>query len=184
MDIKLARTFLKVIEAGNFVSAADELHITQAAVSRRIKAAEDYFGCKLFVRNKAGAALTPAGRRFQKHAAKLVRALEQARHEIGVAHPYRRSLTVGGRFGLWDGLLLRWLPLMRELAPDVVLRAQIGFEEGLMQQLIDGTIDIGVMYTPQRRPGLEIEPLLEEELVLVTSDTNHRSPGRDHVYIE
>lgn len=44
MDIELARTFLKVIEAGNVVSAADDLHITQAAVSRRIKAAEGYSG--------------------------------------------------------------------------------------------------------------------------------------------
>ncbi len=40
----------------------------------------------------------------------------------------------------------------RELAPEVVLRARIGFEEGRMQQLIDGRMDIGVMYTPQSRP--------------------------------
>jgi DNA-binding transcriptional LysR family regulator len=184
MDIELARTFLKVIDTGNFVGAADHLHITQAAVSRRIKALEGYLGCALFVRNKAGAVLTPAGKRFQKHAAKLVMALEQARHDVGVAPPYRASLTVGGRFGLWDGLLLQWLALMRERAPDVILRAQIGFEEGLIQQLVDGSIDIGVMYTPQRRPGLMIEPLLEEELILVTSDADHGTPSRDYVYVE
>ena len=184
MDIALARTFLKVIDAGNFVNAAEQLFITQAAVSRRIKALEEYLGCTLFVRNKAGTVLTPAGRRFQKHAVKLVQALEQARHDVGVTHPYRSSLTVGGRFGLWDDLLLRWLPLMRKQAPDVALRAQIGFEEGLMQQLIDGSIDIGVMYTPQQRPGLEIEPLLVEELVLVTSTIEQPPAIGDYVLVE
>jgi len=185
MDIDLVRTFLKVIDAGNFISAAQRLHLTQAAVSRRIKALEDYLGCPLFVRNKAGAVLTPAGRRFQKHAVNLVRALEQARHEVGVAPPYQGLLTIGGRFGLWEQLLLKWLPLMRERAPDVVLRAQIGFEEDLMQQLIDGSIDIGVMYTPQSRPGLKIERLLEEELILVASEAldEHR-PGAGYVYVD
>ncbi len=52
MDIALARIFLKVVDTGNFVGAADQLHITQAAVSRRIKALEDYLGCALFVRNR------------------------------------------------------------------------------------------------------------------------------------
>ncbi len=185
MDTELARTFLTVIDAGNFIGAADRLHVTQSTVSARIHSLEEQLGCKLFIRNKAGTALTPAGHQFQKHAAVLVRTVEHARQDVGISRGYRASLTVGGRFGLWERLLLRWLPLMRRSAPDVSVRAEIGFEADLMQGLIEGRLDIGVMYTPQSRPGLTVEPLMEESLVMVSSRPTARAePGADYVYVD
>jgi DNA-binding transcriptional LysR family regulator len=185
METELARTFLTVVTAGNFISAADRLHVTQSTVSARIHTLEEQLGCRLFVRNKAGTALTPAGRQFQKHATSLVRTVEQARQDVGIPTGYRAVLAVGGRIGLWENLLLRWLPLMRETAPEVSVRAEIGFEEDLMQRLIEGRIDIGVMYTPQSRPGLRVELLIEERLVFVSnSPTSEPKPGNDYVYID
>jgi len=52
MDTELARTFLTVVTAGNFISAADRLHVSQSTVSTRIHTLEDQLGCTLFVRNK------------------------------------------------------------------------------------------------------------------------------------
>ena len=185
MDTELARTFLTVVAAGNFISAAERLHVTQSTVSARIHSLEEQLGCALFIRNKAGTTLTPAGQQFQKHASTLVRTVEQARHDVGVPRGFRAALTVGGRFGLWEQLLLRWLPLMRETAPDVSVRAEIGMEADLMQGLVEGRLDIGVMYTPQSRPGLKVEPLLDEKLVLVSTDSEGRSePGPGYVYID
>jgi LysR family transcriptional regulator, flagellar master operon regulator len=185
METELARTFLTVVAAGNFVSAAERLHVTQSTVSARIHTLEEQLGCSLFVRNKAGTRLTAAGRQFQKHATILVRTVERARHDVGVAAGYQGTLTVGGRFGLWEGLLLEWLPLMRMLAPDISVRAEIGFEEELMQGLVEGRINIGVMYTPQSRPGLTVERLLEERLVLVSTKENGESqPEEGYVYID
>ena len=83
MDTELARTFLAVVASGNFISAAERLHVTQSTVSARIHALEQQLGCILFVRNKAGTTLTPAGRQFQKHAGILVRTVEHARHDVG-----------------------------------------------------------------------------------------------------
>ena len=185
MDTELARTFLVVVAAGSFVDAAQRLHVTQSTVSARIQRLEETLGAELFVRNKAGTTLTPAGRQFQRHAASLTRTVEQARQEIGVASGFRETLTIGGRIGLWEDLLLRWLPAFTALAPDVALRALIGFEEDLMQALIEGQADIGVMYTPQARPGLRIELLLEEQLVMVSTRADASSePERDYVYID
>jgi len=185
LDTELARTFLTVVAAGNFISAAERLHVTQSTVSARIHTLEEQLGCTLFIRNKAGTTLTPAGRQFQNHASTLVRTVEQARHDVGIPRGFRAALTVGGRFGLWEQLLLKWLPLMRALAPDVSVRAEIGMEADLMQGLIEGRLDIGVMYTPQSRPGLTVEPLLEERLVLVSSDpTGRQEPGPGYVYID
>ena len=189
MDTELARTFLTVIDAGNFINAAERLHVTQSTVSARIHSLEEQLGCKLFVRNKAGTTLTTAGHQFQKHAAVLVRTVEHARQDVGISRGYRASLTVGGRFGLWERLLSRWLPLMRRAAPDTSVRAEIGFEADLMQGLIDGRLDIGVMYTPQSRPGLIVERLLEENLVMVASRPSApQYPGGDaaaeYVYVD
>lgn len=185
METELARTFLAVIGAGNFINAAERLHVTQSTVSARIHALEEQLGCTLFVRNKAGTTLTPAGRQFQKHASTLVRTVEFARHDVGVARGFRAALTVGGRFGLWEQLLLHWLPLVQERAPDVSIRAEIGMEVDLMQGLVEGRLDIGVMYTPESRPGLTVEPLLEETLVLVSTDPRKRErPGPGYVYVD
>ncbi|SLN47753.1 LysR family transcriptional regulator [Oceanibacterium hippocampi] len=185
MDTELARTFLSVVASGNFSNAANGLNVTQSTVSARIHALEELLGCRLFVRNKAGTTLTHAGRQFQKHASILVRTVEQARHDIGVARGFQATLTVGGRFGLWDHLLLNWLPLMRERAPDVSVRAEVGFEAELMQGLVEGRIDIGVMYTPQSRPGLTVEPLLEETLVLAATPEGERGGmGPGYVFID
>jgi len=185
MDTELARTFLVVVTAGSFVAAAQRLHVTQSTVSARIQRLEAELGVELFVRHKAGTTLTPAGRQFQRHASVLTRTVQQARQEIGVVSGFRATLTVGGRIGLWEDLLLRWLPKFGALAPDIAVRAVVGFEEDLMQALIDGRADIGVMYTPQSRPGLTVELLLEERLVMVsTQATPPREPGRDYVYVD
>jgi DNA-binding transcriptional LysR family regulator len=185
LDTELARTFLTVVAAGNFISAADRLHVTQSTVSARIHTLEEQLNCRLFVRNKAGTTLTPAGKQFQKHAGTLVRTVEQARQDVGIPLGYRAVLAVGGRFGLWENLLLRWLPLMQKVAPDVSLRAEIGLEEDLMLRLIEGLIDIAVMYTPQSRPGLKVDLLIEERLVFVsTSPASEPKPGKGYVYID
>lgn len=185
VESELARTFLTVIAAGNFIGAAERLHVTQSTVSARIHTLEEQLGCTLLVRNKAGTTLTPAGRRFQKHAATLVRTVERARQEVGVPVGYRAVLTVGGRLGLWQGLLLQWLPVIAQAAPDVSVRAEIGFEDDLMHGLVEGRIDIGVMYTPQSRPGLAVEQLFEERLVLVSTRPTATPELHDgYVYVD
>jgi DNA-binding transcriptional LysR family regulator len=185
LDTELARTFLTIVAAGNFISAAERLHVTQSTVSARIHALEQQLGCTLFVRNKAGTTLTPAGRQFQKHAGILVRTVEHALHDVGIPRGFRGTLTIGGRFGLWEHLLLRWLPLMRAAAPDISLRAEIGMEPDLMQGLVEGRLDIGVMYTPQSRPGLKVELLIEDTLVLISTDpASAAEPGRNYVYVD
>jgi DNA-binding transcriptional LysR family regulator len=174
LDTELARTFLAITTGGSFIAAAARLHVTQSTISARIRALEDQLRCRLFVRNKAGATLTPAGRVFQKHAALLVRTVEHARRDVGIPAGFSAALTIGARLGLWEGLLIDWLPVLRKTAPHISLRAEIGFEADLMQGLIDGRIDIGVMYTPQSRPGLTVEPLFVEHLRLVTTGNERR----------
>jgi DNA-binding transcriptional LysR family regulator len=174
-----------VVTAGNFITAAECLHVSQSTVSTRIHTLEEQLGCTLFVRNKAGTTLTPAGRQFQRHASTLVRTIEQARHDIGIPKGFVGTLVVGGRIGLWEEYLLRWLPLMRASNPEISIRAESALEPELMHGLIEGRIDIGVMYTPQSRPGLKVEQLFEERLILVsTAADSEPEPQPGYVYVD
>lgn len=185
MDTELARTFLAVVAAGSFVAAAERLHVTQSTVSARIQGLEAALGRRLLVRNKGGTTLTAAGRQFQKHASTLVRTVEQARHDVGVAGRFRGSVTIGARFGLWEQFLLALLPDLLRRAPEIAVRAEIGLEADLMQGLIEGRLDIAVMYTPESRPGLTVELLFDERLVLASTQRRSRvEPGPGYVYID
>ncbi|WP_260292416.1 LysR family transcriptional regulator [Sedimenticola hydrogenitrophicus] len=184
MDIEFARTFLAVTAAGNFVGAAAKLHITQSTVSARIKTLERQLGTPLFRRGRGGAELTAAGRRFLRHAKVLVRTYEQARHDVGLSSGFSAGLTLQGRIALWDGFLPHWVEWMRRSAPDISLRLEIGFEEGIMQGLVQGDIDIGVLYTPQSRPTIAAEYIFGESLVLMTSAPDRRWQDSSYVHVD
>ncbi|MDD3530073.1 MAG: LysR family transcriptional regulator [Gallionellaceae bacterium] len=184
MDIEYARTFLAVAAAGNFVAAAERLHVTQSTVSARIQTLETQMGARLFRRGRGGAELTAAGQRFLRHAKTLVRTLEQARHEVSLPSGFRGGLTLSGRIALWEGFLPRWVDWMRANVADVSLRLEIGFEEGIMQGLVQGILDIGVMYTPESRPGLAVEHLFDESMVLVGSNPERPWPDPDYIHVD
>ena len=184
MDIDQARTFLAIAAYGSFLEAAGHLHVTQSTVSARVQRLEEELGVRLFVRNRAGATLTTGGRRFAEYAKRLVLTAEQARHHVGLPSRYRATLRIGGRIALWEGLLPAWVHWIRGQAADVAVRGEIGFEEDLMPRLIEGTLDIGLMYSPSHSPGLIVEHLFDETLMLVSSRPGDTHPGADYIYVE
>ncbi len=182
MDISLARTFLEIVAAGNFVSAARRLNVTQSTVSMRVRSLEEQLGRPIFIRSKTGTGLTPAGQQFLRYATSLVKVWEEARQQVAVPPGYRTALVVAGQYSLWDRLLLKWLPAMAARAPDVALRAEVGMPARLMREMVEGIVDIAVMYTPQLRPGLQVETLFEDELVLVSVEPK-ATPQLDSSYV-
>jgi DNA-binding transcriptional LysR family regulator len=150
-----------------------------------VQTLEGLLGRKLFVRNKAGATLTPAGEQFMRYAPLLVQVWERARHQVAVPPGLRAVVAVAGELSLWNPFLLDWLVWMRRSAPQLALRTQVALPEGLMNQVAEGVIDIAVMYAPQHRPGLKIELLMKEKLVLVTTARRKAKPrSGDYVYVD
>jgi DNA-binding transcriptional LysR family regulator len=184
MDITLARTFLEIVASGNFVRAAERLHVTQTAVSVRVRTLEELLGRTLFVRNKAGATLTPAGEQFMRYAPLLLQVWERARQQVAVPPGLQAVVVVGAELSLWTPLLLDWLVWMRASAPQLALRAHVGLPEALMNQVVEGVIDIAVLYAPQHRPGLKIEKLMEEKLVMVSAPRRRGKGAGDYVYVD
>lgn len=176
---------MEIVSTGSFIKAADRLHVAQTTVSARVRLLEQQLGRPLFVRNKAGATLTPAGEQFLRFAPTFVQLWQRARQQVAVPEGHRAVLTVGSEISLWQPLLLEWVREMRRSHPDIALRVHVDVPQDLITHVASGLVDVAIMYAPQHRPGLEIDLLMEEELVLVTTDSKaYRAGGPHYVYVE
>jgi LysR family transcriptional regulator, flagellar master operon regulator len=185
MDTELARTFLEIVSTGSFIRAAERLNVGQTTVSARIRTLEQLLGRPLFVRNKGGASLTPAGEQFLRYAPTFVQLWQRARQQVAVPPGHRAVLTVGSEVSLWDPLLLDWVLWMRRSLRDIALRVHVDVPQDLINQVAAGLVDVAIMYAPQHRPGLKIDLLMEEKLVLVTSNPEAQlSDDMDYVYVD
>lgn len=180
MDINLAYTFMEVMRSGSFISAAEQLHVTQTTVTARIQNLEEALGCKLFVRNRSGAKLTENGRRFVTHASQLIQTWESARRNLPLPEGAVNIITIGGELSLWNPLLLKWVLQLQQKLPNLALRAEVGDARSLHQKLETGVLDTALVHQPVYWPGMQVEQLLEEKLVLVRSVKN----PEPYVYVD
>jgi LysR family transcriptional regulator, flagellar master operon regulator len=185
MDIELARTFLEIVSTGSFVRASERLNVGQTTVSARIRILEQQLGRQLFVRHKGGASLTPAGEQFLRHAPMFVQLWQRTLQQVAVPPGRRAVLTAGSEVSLWQPLLLDWVQWIRRSLPDISLHVHVDVPQDLIKQVASGLVDVAIMYAPQHLPGLTIDLLTEEKLVLVTSDPDGRLvDGMDYVHMD
>ncbi len=185
MDIELARTFLEIVSTGSFIRASERLNVSQTTVSARVRNLEQQLGRQLFVRHKGGASLTPAGEQFLRHAPMFVQLWQRTLHQVAVPPGRRAVLTVGSEVSLWQPLLLDWVQWIRRSLPDISLRVHVDVPQDLINQVASGLVDVAIMYAPQQRPGLRIDLLREEKLVLLTTNPDgHLQDGTDYVYMD
>jgi DNA-binding transcriptional LysR family regulator len=167
MDIDRARTFLEIVHTGSFLKAAERLHVTQTTVSARIRMLEEELGRRLFVRNRNGAKLTSAGVEFERFAQMFVQVWERARQQLAVPSGKTGVVSLAAELSLWNPLLVEWMAGIRAGEPRLAVRAHVGVPDQLVEELRTGTLDVALLYSPQLLPGFEVEPLIEERLVLV-----------------
>ena len=169
MDITLIRTFIEVANTGSFVAACHRLFVSQSAVSLRIQRLEDSLGHALFTRSKAGAILTAEGVQFERYALSLLKIWEEARQQIAIPEGYSRALSIGAQYSLWPRLGFRWIDALQLEMPDLSIHSEVGMPERITRFLVEGIVQAALLYTPQLRPGLIVEPALDDDLILVAS---------------
>jgi DNA-binding transcriptional LysR family regulator len=184
MDINLAKTFLDVVASGSFVATAERLNLTQTAVSARIRTLENLLNRTLFVRNKAGARLTPAGERFHRYATTMIQVWEGARRHVALPPGRKSGVSVGGELSLWYPLLADWLIWMRSECREIAIRAEVDTPPRLLERVQEGSLDLAVLYNPPQRPDLVCELLIEEKLIQVTTDERGRVNPNHYVFVD
>jgi DNA-binding transcriptional LysR family regulator len=174
---------LEIVSTGSFIRASERLNVGQTTVSARIRLLEQLLGRPLFVRNKSGATLTPAGEQFLRYAPTFVQLWHKARYQVAVPPGHRAVLTVGSEVSLWQPLLVDWVVWMRRSLRDIALRVHVDVPQDLINHVAAGLVDVAIMYAPQHRPGLKIDLLMEEELVLATTNSD-RADDLEYVHVD
>ncbi len=168
MDLELLRTFLELNRTRHFGRVSEALHITQAAVSSRLKSLEQQLGVTLFERSRREMRLTPEGKRLVRHAELQIAAWRVARQDVSSATG-SEQLVIGGSLRLWDVLLQRWLHDLRRAKPYLALIAESQTPEVLTRRLIDGTLDVAIMLEPAQLDIMQIREVATIEFVCVSS---------------
>lgn len=175
MNLLYVKTFLEIVSTRNFYQASKNLNIAQSTASARIIHLEGELGHTLFHRSRAGFEITAAGLKFQKHALNLIRSWEQAQHSMGLSEEHQSIYRICIQINLWELLISNWIPWIRNRDPTSILELETEFSVVMMDQLSSGLLDIGVMYTPRKIQGLIVEQLLEEHLIMVSTDARRLS---------
>lgn len=186
MDIDLLRTFLEVERLRHFKKAGDELFITQAAVSSRIKLLESLVGAQLFVREKRQIDLTPQGHRFKQYAERLVAEWRKARHDVSLGQG-RTQLSVGGTYRVWEGGMQEWVHDVHRKYPELALILESHTPDTLVRRLLDGQLDLGFIMEPPQIDPLEIVEVAELDLHMVSTKPDldvERALGDGYIMID
>jgi len=168
MDIDLLRTFLEVERLRHFRKAADELFITQAAVSSRIKLLEETLGAQLFTRQRRQIDLTPQGHRFKLYAERLIAEWRKAKHDVSLGQG-NSQLSVGGTYRVWEGGMQEWVHDVHRKYPELALILESHTPETLVRRLLDGQLDLGFIMEPPQIDLLQIVEVAELELSMVST---------------
>lgn len=163
------KTFLQVSRLGSFRRAADELFVTQAAVTSRIKTLEEWLGFDVFLRHRRGADLTPQGERFIEYARNAIDIIEHGREEARRAKSYRAHYRYMSQFLLLNSFSLDWIDWMKAHAPDVSLSIDSNHSMVAAKEISSGLLDLAVGYQYKIVRGVVFETLFIEKLILVTS---------------
>ncbi len=152
MDLELLRTFLEVNASRHFGQAAKDLHLTQAAVSARIKQLESTLGVRLFDRTTREIRLTPEGNRLVPYAEFMIAEWRKARQDVAIGGQ-ERQIALGGSIRLWDIMLQRCLHQLHIELPELAIIAESHTPQELIRRLLDGILDVVFMLEP---PQLEV----------------------------
>jgi LysR family nitrogen assimilation transcriptional regulator len=168
MNLKQLEYFVHVAELGSFSKAALVLDIAQPALSRQVRALEIDLRETLLLRNGRGVVLTEAGQRLFEHGVAILQAVAQAREDMGASRdaPVGR-VTIGVPPTIGRQLTLPLIDGFKRRMPGARLAIVEGLSTHIVEWIVTGRVDIGLLYNPEAQPGLEITPVLEEPLCLV-----------------
>lgn len=183
MQIEQLETFLDLVESRNFNRTAERLRISQSTVSARMRALEAEIGCPLFTRGRGGAEATAAGLQLVAHARSIRATWTLARQDAAIVDRFDGLIRIAAQVSLVDPLLVSWIEWLRAEAPRCSIHAEADYSMQMVMDLSNGTLDIGVVYTPRYLPELVYETLAVEPMELVSNYTERLADVTPDTYI-
>lgn len=170
MDLRQLRYFVGIVEAGSLSRAAGRLNIAQSAISHNLASLETELKLQLMVRGPSGVVLTEAGRALYRHAQAILRQVEIAKADIINANTAPSGRVAVGIPTVLSPLLgYRLFKTVRDLYPDIRLSMLDGASALLRELSQNGRLDFVLLFISGRERGLDVQPLLLEELFYLSS---------------
>jgi DNA-binding transcriptional LysR family regulator len=162
------KVFRSVCDHLSFRRAAEELHLSQPAITQQIKALEEELSTRLLDRTGGRVVLTPAGRILKKRAAELAELVALTQEELASLNgEHSGLLRAGASTSIAQYVLPKMLGFFKREHPRVKLQVSSGNTEEVVDWLSEGKIAIGLIEGPAMRKDVRVEPFMEDELVLL-----------------
>lgn len=183
MEIDQIETFLAVVTYGGFHRAAEALHVSQPAVSGRIRALESSLGVVLFTRGRATPSLSPAGKTFRPHAEELLRVVARARQAVHEIQPLTGgALRIAAALSVCTYLMPDVMKEYQAAYPKVMVHLRSGNSMQVLKMVLEGEADIGVARS-LHHPEVETMTLRDDPLILV-GHPGHPMAAKRQVHLE
>jgi LysR family transcriptional regulator for metE and metH len=167
LEIRHLQLVKAIAEEGGVTRAGRRLHLTQSALSHQLRDAEERLDVRLFDRIGKRMVLTPAGERLLRSARGVIEEMDRTEQEI------RAASRDGGRLRLTTqcNTVYHWLPsrlrLFHQAHPEVDLEVVAGATADPLPSLLEGGIDLAIVYRFPRDPRLAFRTLFRDEQVVV-----------------
>lgn len=170
LNLDQLHTFVEVVERGSFSAAAEQLDLTQPAVSLQVRHLEKRLGVRLIERVGRRARPTPAGAELLAHARKIAAAVDAAEESLA---PYASGTLGRVRIGTGATACIHFLPaVLRDLRrrfPRLEIVIATGNATEVLRQIEDNALDLGLVTLPAPGRMLDVTSLLTDEFVALSA---------------
>jgi DNA-binding transcriptional LysR family regulator len=171
LSLQQIRCVCAAVELGSFTAAAEVLRVSQPAVAEQIRKLEQALGADLFVRAGRGVVPTEAGRAFAEHAARSLRAVEDAADSVGELTALRSGTVALGVFGEPSAWRLDEVAAtFMRCHPDVSVRLVGRNSSAVAEAVRRGELEAGVVVLPIDAGTVDVRPLVRDEVLYVSAD--------------
>ena len=182
IELRHLRTIKAIHEAGGLAKAADQLNITQSALSHQVKGIEDQTGVELFARRSKPLKLSAAGQRFLRAAERILPEIEALAEEFRALKSGRSGrLHIAIECHACFDWLFPVLEQFRRAWPEVDVDIRPGLAFGALSALMREEVDLVISSDPEKLDGVVFHPLFDYAPVFVASSAN---PLAAKAYVE
>jgi LysR family nitrogen assimilation transcriptional regulator len=173
MEFRQIHYFISLFEEGTVTRAALRLNIVQPALSMQIAKLEEQIGQKLFERTKQGMVPTAVARQMYRLFLPIMREFTNAQAQLlNSDGAVRGHVNIGLIASITEGVLVETLAAFSNKYPDVGVKVADGYTNTLIDWVAGGQLDAAIVNKPRRPLALDVEHIMDEEMVLITSAAN------------
>ena len=162
-DLELYRVFCEVVKYKNISKTAENMYVSQSAITQSIQKLENMLGGKVFYRNKTGVELTEEGKNLYEYIKDSIETINNAEYIFSKYNNLEKGrIRIGGGNSLISSLIFEPLLNFMKKYPAINISINNGLTENLMQKLSNGELDIVILnlpYTDKKNSNIEIMPL-------------------------